>query len=148
MRPNGCFNEDVKHIQRFPVPDNSILSVTAGECFIADGMSAFSRRTKRIGDCILALVLLVVFSPLFLVCYIAVRREDGSPAIFRQERIGRGGRPFTIYKFRSMRMDAESGSPRLSHSGGGRRPAPDEDGPFPAGLPSGRAAAAVERIHR
>lgn len=47
------------------------------------------------------------FSPLFLACYIAVKREDGGPAIFRQERIGRFGRPFYIYKFRSMRLDAE-----------------------------------------
>ena len=57
--------------------------------FISDGMNAFERNVKRIGDCLLAFIALVVFSPLFLICYIAVRREDGGPAIFRQERIGR-----------------------------------------------------------
>lgn len=36
-----------------------------------------------------------------------MKREDGGPAIFKQERIGRFGRPFYIYKFRSMRLDAE-----------------------------------------
>lgn len=66
--------------------------------FISDGMNAFERNVKRIGDCLLAFIALVVFSPLFLICYIAVRREDGGPAIFRQERIGRFGRPFNIYK--------------------------------------------------
>ncbi len=70
-------------------------------------MSSFSRQVKRIGDCILAFVTLIVFSPLFLICYIAVKQEDGGPAIFKQERIGRFGRPFNIYKFRSMRLDAE-----------------------------------------
>lgn len=86
--------------------------------FIADGMSSFSRQVKRIGDCILSFVAMVVFSPLFLICYIAVKREDGGPAIFKQERIGRFGRPFNIYKFRSMRLDAEKFGPQLSHSGG------------------------------
>ena len=82
-------------------------SVDKSTDFIPDGMNAFERNVKRIGDCLLAFIALVVFSPLFLICYIAVRREDGGPAIFRQERIGRFGRPFNIYKFRSMYMDAE-----------------------------------------
>lgn len=86
--------------------------------FIADGMSSFSRNVKRIGDCFLALVALIVFSPVSLVCYIAVKREDGGPAIFKQERIGRFGRPFFIYKFRTMRLDSEKFGPQLSHSGG------------------------------
>lgn len=86
--------------------------------FIPDGMSAFARNVKRIGDMSLAAIALVVFSPLFLACYIAVRSEDGGPAIFRQQRIGRFGKPFNIYKFRSMRLDAEKAGPQLSHSGG------------------------------
>ena len=51
--------------------------------FIPDGMNAFERNVKRIGDCFLAFIALIVFSPLFLICYIVVRREDGGPAIFR-----------------------------------------------------------------
>ena len=77
------------------------------EDFIPDGMNAFERNVKRIGDCIIAGVLLLIFSPLFLICYLVVKREDGGPAIFKQERVGRFGRPFYIYKFRSMRLDAE-----------------------------------------
>ena len=69
------------------------------ERFIPDGMGMFQRNVKRIGDCALAFLALIVFSPLFLLCYIAVKREDGGPAIFKQERIGRFGRPFNIYKF-------------------------------------------------
>ena len=76
-------------------------------------MSSFERNTKRIFDCLLAAVLIAVFSPLMLICHIAIRRQDGGPSIYKQERIGRFGRPFYIYKFRSMRLDAESAGPAL-----------------------------------
>ena len=81
--------------------------------FIRDGMNGFERNVKRFIDCITALVAMIVFSPLFLICYIAVKREDGGPAIYKQERIGRFGRPFYIYKFRSMKLDAEKYGPAL-----------------------------------
>lgn len=90
--------------------------------FIADNMSDFGRNLKRASDCILALFALIVFSPLILIVYIAVRCEDRGPAIYKQERIGRFGRPFCIYKFRSMRLDAEKFGPQLSHSGGNDDP--------------------------
>ena len=81
--------------------------------YVLDGMNEFERNIKRLCDFCAAAVCLVLFSPLFLVCYIAVRREDGGPAIFKQERIGRFGRPFNIYKCRSMRVDAEKDGPAL-----------------------------------
>lgn len=81
--------------------------------YIYDGMTEVERDTKRIVDFCIAAVCLVVFSPLFLICYVAIRLQDGGPAIFKQERIGRFGRPFYIYKFRSMRVDAEKNGPEL-----------------------------------
>ena len=60
---------------------------------------------KRILDFIIALLCLVVFSPLFLIGYLIIRLEDGGPAFFSQERVGRDGRLFRIYKFRSMKTD-------------------------------------------
>lgn len=86
--------------------------------FIPDGMNAFERNVKRILDCCWAGASLVLFSPLFLLSYIMIKLDDGGPAIFRQERIGRFGRPFYIYKFRSMRLDAEKLGPQLSHASG------------------------------
>ena len=68
---------------------------------------------KRVLDFFIAVVSMVVFSPLMLVCYVYVKREDGGPAIFSQERIGRRGKPFMIYKFRTMRLDAEKEGPQL-----------------------------------
>jgi lipopolysaccharide/colanic/teichoic acid biosynthesis glycosyltransferase len=64
-------------------------------------------------DLFVALVCLIIFSPLFLYCYIAIKREKNGPVIYKQERIGRFGRPFYIYKFRSMVVDAEKKGPEL-----------------------------------
>lgn len=81
--------------------------------FIPDGMTSFARSMKRLADLTVSTILLIVFSPLFLICFIAIKKEDGGPAFYKQERIGRFGRPFYIYKFRSMRVDAESAGPAL-----------------------------------
>jgi len=61
---------------------------------------------KRVIDLILSALCLIIFSPLLLLCYLAIK-IGGGPAIYKQERIGKGGRPFYIYKFRSMVIDAE-----------------------------------------
>jgi len=61
---------------------------------------------KRFIDLILSALCLIVFSPLILICWLAIKL-GGGPAIYKQERIGLGGRPFYIYKFRSMVVDAE-----------------------------------------
>ncbi len=93
-------------------------------------MNSVERNTKRLFDLFVATICLIVFSPLVLICFIAIKREDGGPAIFRQERIGRFGRPFYIYKFRSMRMDAEDNGPQLSHAGGDDDPRLTKIGKF------------------
>ncbi len=68
---------------------------------------------KRFLDFLIACVCIIVFAPLFVVCFIAILLEDGQPAIYSQERIGLHGKPFNIYKFRSMRSDAEQDGPQL-----------------------------------
>ena len=82
--------------------------------FIKDGMSDIARNLKRLFDMFASLVVMIIFSPIILLCAILVRKEDGGPAIYKQERIGRFGRPFFILKFRTMRVDAESSTPLLS----------------------------------
>jgi len=78
-----------------------------------DGMNEFERIIKRTMDLCISLVCLVIFSPFFLFFYIMIKLEDGGPAFYSQERIGRFGQPFNIYKFRSMRIDAEKDGPAL-----------------------------------
>ena len=84
------------------------------EGFIADGMNDLERLEKRTFDIIVAIGCIILFSPLFLYCYWQIKRDDKGPAIFGQTRIGRGGKMFRIYKFRTMTPDAEaSGIPQL-----------------------------------
>jgi lipopolysaccharide/colanic/teichoic acid biosynthesis glycosyltransferase len=68
-----------------------------------------ARRAKRIIDTAVATTALVLLSPVMAVVAIAVRRDVGSPILFRQERPGLHGTPFTILKFRTMR-EPEFGS--------------------------------------
>jgi sugar transferase (PEP-CTERM system associated) len=63
--------------------------------------------TKRAFDLLASSLLLVVASPVMLLTALAVRLESPGPIIYRQERVGLGGRPFMCLKFRSMRTDAE-----------------------------------------
>jgi exopolysaccharide biosynthesis polyprenyl glycosylphosphotransferase len=69
--------------------------------------------TKRIFDLVFAILGLVLSAPLMLLCAAAIRLESRGSVIFKQKRVGRGGSEFTLYKFRSMREDAEAdGSPQ------------------------------------
>lgn len=67
-----------------------------------DAMNAAQRAIKRAFDFISAFLGLIILSPLFLVIYIMLKRQKNGPAIFSQERIGYKGKPFTIYKFRTL----------------------------------------------
>ena len=62
---------------------------------------------KRLIDIVFSTFALIGLSPLMLAIAIAIRLTSPGKAIFRQERIGRAGKPFSIYKFRSMQADAE-----------------------------------------
>jgi sugar transferase (PEP-CTERM system associated) len=79
----------------------------------SDGFRASrtTRTIKRVVDLLLAAVGLVLASPLMLLTALAVRLESAGPALYRQERVGENGRIFTLCKFRSMRTDAENGTP-------------------------------------
>ena len=79
-----------------------------------DLLSPFHRNVKRLIDVVCALLALILLSPLFLVVAWLIRRDSPGPIFFSQERIGRLGRPFNIYKFRSMHTDAEQQGPQLS----------------------------------
>jgi exopolysaccharide biosynthesis polyprenyl glycosylphosphotransferase len=74
---------------------------------IHDGHRDLELALKRVLDIVGATLALVVLSPLLVITAVAIRTRDGSPILFRQIRIGRHGRPFTIYKFRTMEPDAE-----------------------------------------
>lgn len=62
---------------------------------------------RRGFDLFFSLVLILLFSPLLIGVALAVRLDSRGPALFRQRRVGHGEREFTLYKFRSMRVDAD-----------------------------------------
>jgi sugar transferase (PEP-CTERM system associated) len=66
---------------------------------------------KRAIDICVSLSLIVIASPLLLLTALAVLLETGGPILFRQERVGLGGRAFQIVKFRSMKLGSEKGAP-------------------------------------
>lgn len=85
-------------------------------------MSPAACAVKRGLDIITSIAGMIVFSPLFLICYIAVKIEDRGSAIFKQERVGLHGCIFTLYKFRSMTETAEAdGRPALCSGGSDKR---------------------------
>ena len=72
-----------------------------------DNMNALERGLKRVGDCIGAVVAMMVLWPVFLAIYIVLKVDGSSSILFRQERIGRDGKPFMLLKFRTMNDETE-----------------------------------------
>ncbi len=85
-------------------------SIKASSLIYGDGFQqgVVRRVFKRLADVAVSLGLLVLALPVLLVTATAIAFESRGPIIYRQERVGRGGKPFTLWKFRSMRPDAES----------------------------------------
>lgn len=91
------------------------LALYGAERVVADpharAVGTYERFVKPAFDVVAALVLLVVAVPLFAGVALAVRMAMGPGVIYRQQRVGRNGRHFTIYKFRTMGQDRRAGRP-------------------------------------
>jgi exopolysaccharide biosynthesis polyprenyl glycosylphosphotransferase len=83
------------------------------------GLSASSRRLKRAFDVVATSVGLVAIAPVLAMIAVAIRLDSRGPVFFRQTRIGRDGRPFRIWKFRTMVPDAEALKVDLHADNGG-----------------------------
>ena len=75
---------------------------------------------KRIFDVIASFLVLILASPIYLFTAVGVRCSSKGPIFYGQERIGKNGKPFKMYKFRSMYVNAEDAGPQLSSKGDGR----------------------------
>ena len=83
------------------------------------------RWEKRVFDFICSALGLVILFPIFIIIALLIKIEDGGPVLFIQKRIGYRGRPFFMYKFRTMVVDADKkgnlltvgGDPRITKSG-------------------------------
>ncbi|MBO4821698.1 MAG: sugar transferase [Prevotella sp.] len=76
-------------------------------------MRGWQRCLKRVADFVCALFGLVLLSPVFLAIALIIKFQKNGPVIFRQERIGYKGKPFTIYKFRTLSTVVEDEGPQL-----------------------------------
>ena len=76
---------------------------------------------KRLLDIITATIGLIIVGPILLLLACLIRRESAGPAIFRQQRVGQWGRPFTLYKLRTMVQDAEKQGAGLAIAQGDAR---------------------------
>ena len=79
-----------------------------------DLMPMWQQKLKLLFDFTFSLLALIVFSPLILVISLIIKITSKGPVLFKQERIGRYGKPFILYKFRSMYTNAEANGPALS----------------------------------
>lgn len=77
-------------------------------------MPAWQEKVKRILDVSVSLISILLFLPVFIILSIIIKTGSKGPILYSQERIGKFGKPFTIYKFRSMVSDAETNGPELS----------------------------------
>lgn len=95
-------------------------------CISSPNISNSNKNIKRLSDIVFSSIALIVLSPILLLLAIGIRRDSKGPVLFRQERLGHGGKPFKIIKFRSMVQDAEKdgiarvtvdGDPRITRFG-------------------------------
>jgi sugar transferase (PEP-CTERM system associated) len=109
----GVRVEDVNSVYERLTGKLLIEDIRPSWLIFSDGFRAsrVTRLFKRSFDTSLAVVMLVVGAPLMLLTALAIWLESGWPALYRQDRVGENGRIFTLYKFRSMRKDAEQGTP-------------------------------------
>lgn len=83
-------------------------------------MPVWQQSLKRIIDIFVSLFFLLLLSPVFIIISLIIKITSRGPVFFKQERIGLHGNPFTIYKFRSMYVNAENGTPMLSSNNDSR----------------------------
>jgi len=90
-----------------PEPTTIILMGSGLLGLAWEGVRRGFLRLKPIVDVATSLVVFCLLSPVLLACAVAVRLTSRGPVLYTQSRVGRGGRLFRIYKFRTMRVDAE-----------------------------------------
>lgn len=78
------------------------------------GLNLDQRFVKRFFDIVISLCMIVILSPLMLVIALVIKLHDRGPVLYRQVRLTRGGKQFMLYKFRSMKLDAEEQGARLA----------------------------------
>ncbi len=116
-----CFEENVRvyfvpKISDIFVKGATELKLFDTPVFLCRNMQlSFEQRfAKRLMDIVISAILLVIASPIMLITWLAIKLEDGGSALYKQERCTINAKRFYVYKFRSMRMDAEKAGAQLA----------------------------------
>ena len=104
---NIYFNPEISDIVEINAK-HTIIDDISFVCAPVKELSFEQRAVKRFMDIVLSVVILVVLSPVFLGCAIAIKVCDGGKVIFKQQRATKNGRIFSVYKFRTMRENSEN----------------------------------------
>lgn len=122
-----CFEENVRvyfvpKITDIFVKGASELKLFDTPMFLCRNMQlSFEQRVvKRAMDIVLSVLLLIIASPFMIITWAAIKLEDGGSALYTQERCTINGKRFKVYKFRSMRMDAEKAGVQLAQENDSR----------------------------
>ena len=91
-----CWNAPVQHIGEFPVMEVHWRAIPSFGLFV-----------KRVVDVVISSIALILLSPLFLILAIAIKLDSAGPAFYKSLRVGKKGRPFTCFKFRTMVVNAD-----------------------------------------
>jgi sugar transferase (PEP-CTERM system associated) len=123
LKGRGIVVQDAADVYEAVTGRVSLESLRPGWLLFSDGfhVSRFTLLYKRCASIVLSTIAIIFTIPLMLLVALAVRLDSPGKAIFRQARVGRAGKIFTIYKFRSMRVNAdEEGPPRPAAHGDDR----------------------------
>lgn len=104
---NIYFNPEISDIVEINAK-HTIIDDISFACAPVKELSFEQRAVKRLMDIVLSVVVLVILSPVFLGCAIAIKVCDGGKIIFKQQRATKNGRIFSVYKFRTMRENSEN----------------------------------------
>lgn len=115
IKPLTPSNSEIEAIKTHPQPEKSRAPEPSTLFFLLGGFSTFVVRFarkrfeefKRLADIVLSILGLFVLSPLIALAATLIRLNSAGPVVYRQNRMGKGGRIFRIYKLRTMYQDAE-----------------------------------------
>jgi exopolysaccharide biosynthesis polyprenyl glycosylphosphotransferase len=98
------------HVKTNAIYGSPLLKISNGL------MPAWQENVKRLLDVVISFVALILFSPIFIALAIGIKMTSKGPILYKQDRVGKFGKTFTIYKLRTMVQDAETNGPLLSSS--------------------------------
>lgn len=102
--------ESVTAAENIELSETGAASASGTRSFVSLKTNTFARKAylilKRGFDIIASFILILILIVPMLIIALIIRLDSKGPALFRQERLGKGGKPFTILKFRTMRVEA------------------------------------------